>query len=245
MNALSSGRMAGFEIPFIEPGGPLDFPPVEQAVGEGILAIGGDLSVPRMLFAYESGIFPWYMPGDPIVWWAPEERCVLNHEALKVSKSLRKSIRTGEMEVRIDTHFTGVLAGCADRDSTWLTSEVADAFSALHEFGFAHSFETWKGDELVGGLFGVAIGRHFSGDSMFSRITDASKMAFVHLVDFAERFGFGPLDCQIPNPHLHSLGAATLDRSSFMLQLKENLNRGPSIQGKWTDLRPADWPLKP
>ena len=233
------------ELNWIEPGGDLHFPPVETAVGAGILAIGGDLSVARMLLAYESGIFPWYMPGEPIVWWAPAERCILHHDRLKVSKSLRTTLRKRQFEIRIDTDFAGVLAGCADRDETWLTPEVAEAFMALHAFGFAHSFEAWRGSELVGGSFGVAIGRQFTGDSMFSRATDASKVAFVHLVDFARHWGFGPIDCQIVNDHLVSLGAEPQARHDFTASLRHHIEKAPSLRGPWTELAPSHWPLTP
>jgi len=240
---LSSSRMSEFNLTFIEPGAPVDFPPVHQAVGEGILAVGGDLSISRMLSAYESGIFPWFMESEPIVWWAPAERCVLQLDRFKVSKSLRASMRNKLFEIRIDTHFRGVLAGCANRDSTWLTEEVQNAFLELHEFGFAHSFETWQNEELVGGLFGVSIGKNFTGDSMFSAVSDASKVAFAHLVDFAKHHGFGPIDCQIENEHLLSLGAEVLPRSEFMTQLNHWIQLAPSVRGPWTHMRPAHWPL--
>ncbi len=235
--------MSAYELTIIEPGGELHFPPVDQAVGEGILAVGGDLSVPRMLAAYEEGIFPWYMPGDPIIWWAPVERCILPHDQLKVSKSLRSSLRNRGYELRMDTDFAGVLDGCGDREETWLTEEVKAAFQALHALGFAHSFEAWRGDELVGGLFGVAIGRQFTGDSMFSRATDASKFALVYLVDFARHHGFSPIDCQIENPHLMSLGAVTKPREGFMRDLRSWVEKTPSLRGPWTALAPPHWPL--
>ena len=240
---ILSPPMSTDELNIIEPGGDLYFPPVDQAIGAGILAIGGDLSIPRMLAAYEHGIFPWYMPDDPIIWWAPVERCILRHHQLKVTKSLRSSIRNKGYEVRIDTDFAGVLEGCGDREETWLTEEVKVAFQALHEFGFAHSFETWCEGELVGGLFGVSIGRQFTGDSMFSRATDASKVALTYLIDFARQHGFSPIDCQIENEHLTSLGAEVVQRSDFMDELAMWVAKAPSLRGKWTDLAPSTWPL--
>ncbi len=235
--------MSAHELNILEPGGDLYFPPVDQAIGEGILAIGGDLSIPRMLTAYEQGIFPWYMPGDPIIWWAPAERCILRHDRLKVTKSLRSSLRNKGYEVRIDTDFAGVLEGCGDREETWLTEEVKVAFQALHDFGFAHSFETWCDGALVGGLFGVAIGRQFTGDSMFSRATDASKVALTYLVDFARQNGFSPIDCQIENEHLMSLGAEVMPRAAFTQDLQKWVGQAPSLRGPWTELAPSHWPL--
>jgi leucyl/phenylalanyl-tRNA--protein transferase len=198
-----------------------------------------------MLLAYESGIFPWYPEWSPIVWWAPDERCILRLDRLKLSKSLRATLRKQRFEVRIDTDFDGVIAGCADREETWLSEEVGGAFKELHRFGAAHSFETWCDGELVGGLFGVAIGRQFTGDSMFSYHSDASKVAFAHLVEFLRHWGFGALDCQIVNDHLLSLGAEPQSRAEFMTELAENVRRAPSMLGPWTNLRPPTWPFIP
>lgn len=236
--------MSLYELTILEPGGDLHFPPVDQAIEDGILALGGDLSVGRMLAAYEEGIFPWYMPDQPIIWWAPIERCILRLDQMKVSKSLRSSLRNRGYEVRIDTDFRGVLDGCGDRESTWLSEEVKEAFQALHALGFAHSFETWLDEELVGGLFGVAIGRQFTGDSMFARKTDASKVALIHLIDFAKQHGFSPIDCQIENDHLLSLGAEVLPRGEFMDELHKWVAAAPSLRGPWTNLAPPNWPLQ-
>ena len=237
--------MSELELLWMDPGAELHFPPVERSVGAGILALGGDLSLDRMLLAYESGIFPWYMPWEPIAWWAPTERCVLRHDRLKVSKSLRNTLRNRRFEVRVDTDFAGVLKGCADREETWLSPDVERAFMEMHHFGFAHSFEAWSDGELVGGLFGVAIGRQFTGDSMFSYASDASKVALVHLVDFARHWGFGAIDCQIVNDHLLSLGAEPQPRAEFMQELNRNVQAAPSLRGSWKDKVPKHWPIVP
>jgi len=203
------------------------FPPVERALKNphGLLCAGADLSVERLLEAYRRGIFPWYSRGEPPLWWSPDPRMVLECDALKVSRSLAKSLRNKGYEVRVDTVFREVLKGCAYRtEGTWLGTEMQAAYSDLHRAGYAHSFETWRKNELVGGLYGVAIGRMFYGESMFSRQTDASKVALVYLVDFLRSRGFPLIDCQMHTPLLASLGAREIPRRAFLRTLSTLVN---------------------
>lgn len=203
------------------------FPPVERATPEGLLAVGGDLSVPRLLAAYRSGIFPWYGAGQPILWWSPDPRTVLLPEQLRVSRSLRKTLRRGDFQVTFDRAFDGVLAGCAEprankpRGGTWITPEMHAAYRRLHDAGCAHSIEAWVDNRLAGGLYGVAIGRAFFGESMFTRETDASKVAFVHLVHQLLRWKYRLVDCQIYSGHLASLGAVEIPRAEFQAHLRQ------------------------
>lgn len=216
------------------------FPPVEQALREpnGLLCAGGDLSQRRLLEAYRHGIFPWYSRGEPILWWSPDPRMVLHCEELKVSRSLSKSLRNKGFELRVDSAFREVLKGCAeprgDGGGTWLSPAMRTAYLALHEAGHAHSFETWRDGELVGGLYGVAIGRMFYGESMFSRATDASKVALVHLVRFLQARGFPLVDCQMRTPLLASLGAREVARRSFLRAVSALVNY-PEPPGKWEE----------
>ncbi|HEX7235837.1 MAG TPA: leucyl/phenylalanyl-tRNA--protein transferase [Gammaproteobacteria bacterium] len=198
------------------------FPPASEALTEpnGLLAAGGDLAPERLLAAYRKGIFPWYQAGQPILWWSPDPRAVLWPDGLKVSRSLRRSLTKRRFELRVDTEFELVVAGCAEpRDyggGTWITAEMAAAYLRLHRMGWAHSFETWQDDRLVGGLYGVAIGRAFFGESMFTRVTDASKVALVHAVEFLRARGTRIIDCQVASAHTRSLGAVDLPRAEFL-----------------------------
>lgn len=216
--------------------GPADpFPPVERALKNpnGLVAAGADLSLPRLLEAYRNGIFPWYSGDEPILWWSPDPRMVLHCDELKVSRSLAKSMRNKGYAVRIDTAFEQVLAGCADREEgTWLGGAMRQAYLALHRAGYAHCFETWRGADLVGGLYGVALGRMFYGESMFSRSTDASKVALVALVTELRARGFPLIDCQMHTPLLASLGAREIPRRSFLRALAPLVNY-PEAPGKW------------
>jgi leucyl/phenylalanyl-tRNA---protein transferase len=211
------------------------FPPVERALKNpnGLLAAGGELTVPRLLEAYRHGIFPWYSSAEPVLWWSPDPRMVLYCEELKLSRSLAKSVRNKGYEVRIDTAFAAVLEGCADRaEGTWLDRSMRAAYLALHRAGYAHSFETWRGDDLVGGLYGVALGRMFYGESMFSRATDASKVALVKLVATLEARGFPLIDCQVRTELLASLGAREIPRRTFLRALAPLVNY-PQDPGRW------------
>jgi leucyl/phenylalanyl-tRNA--protein transferase len=215
------------------------FPPLERALKNpsGLLAAGGDLSLGRLLDAYRRGIFPWYSAGQPPLWWSPDPRMVLYCEELKVSRSLGKSLRNKGYELRIDTAFAEVLEGCAFRpEGTWLGRDMKKAYLRLHEAGYAHSFETWRGGELVGGLYGVAIGRMFYGESMFSRATDASKVALVNLVGFLRDQAFPLIDCQMHTELLESLGAREVPRAEFLRVLQSLVNY-PQPPMKWSRVK--------
>lgn len=198
------------------------FPPLDRALAEpnGLLAAGGDLSVERILAAYRRGIFPWYSAGEPILWWSPDPRMVLFPAEFTPRRSLAKTLRNASYEIRLDTAFASVIAACASmrRDGqagTWITNEMRQAYVELHRAGYAHSVETWIDGKLAGGLYGIAIGRAFYGESMFSLRRDASKIALAHLCEHLKRRGFGIIDCQMETPHLASLGARTLSRREF------------------------------
>jgi leucyl/phenylalanyl-tRNA--protein transferase len=199
----------------------VQFPDVSLALDEpnGLLAVGGDLRVERLLAAYRHGIFPWYNDDQPILWWSPDPRAVLFPEHLKVSRSLKKTLRNHPFRITADQAFAQVMAACGgprrDANGTWITPAIKQAYGRLHDMGIAHSVESWQGDELVGGLYGVAIGRVFFGESMFSRVTDASKVAFVYAVRQLQRWGYELIDCQVRTEHLVSLGAETIPRTEF------------------------------
>lgn len=214
-------------------GNDLSFPPLERALREpnGLLAVGGDLSPGRLLAAYTLGIFPWYAPGDPLLWWSPDPRMVLFPGEFRISHSLRKRLARGGYAVRLDTAFAAVIAACAaaprgGRNGTWITREMQDAYLRLHRLGHAHSVETFIDGRLAGGLYGVAIGRVFFGESMFARVTDASKIALAHLTRHLERRGFAVIDCQMTTAHLASLGAREIARSRFAAGLKHWTREG-------------------
>lgn len=203
----------------------LYFPPVEEASYEGILAIGGDLSVKRLLLAYENGIFPWYDENEPILWWSPSERMVVNPNDYKVSKSLRNIINRNIFEVTINKDFEAVIKNCQkierkEQDGTWISNEVIKSYTKLHQLGKAMSFEVRQNGELVGGLYGVDLGHVFCGESMFSKVSNASKVAFVKLIDYLKQNNYKLLDCQVHNDHLEKLGAFEISRESFMKILK-------------------------
>jgi leucyl/phenylalanyl-tRNA---protein transferase len=215
------------------------FPPVERALKDpnGLLAAGGELSVERLLEAYRHGVFPWYSGGEPVLWWSPDPRMVLYCDELKVSRSLAKSTRNKGYEVRTDSAFAAVLDGCADRpQGTWLGGDMRKAYLGLHRAGYAHSFETWRDGELVGGLYGVAMGRMFYGESMFSRETDASKVALVALVGELQARKFPLIDCQMHTPLLASLGAREIPRRAFLRELTALVNY-PASPGKWSRVK--------
>jgi leucyl/phenylalanyl-tRNA---protein transferase len=207
-------------IPFLDTDDP--FPPPELALQQpnGLLAAGGDLSPARLLDAYAQGIFPWFGREDPLLWWSPDPRMVLYVGELKLSRSLRRTIRSGRFRVTMDSAFPAVISGCAEprtgQDGTWITPEMHTAYCLLFEMGYAHSVEAWSGDQLVGGLYGVALGRMFFGESMFARESDASKVAFVHMVAQFGRWKMPLIDCQMPTSHLASLGAREIPRADFL-----------------------------
>lgn len=201
------------------------FPALENALTDpdGLLALGGDLSVPRLLNAYRHGVFPWYSEGQPIMWWSPDPRSILLPDDIKISRSLAKTMRKQPYKITINTCFTDVIRACAaprnDGEGTWITDEMQQAYCQLHDAGHAHSVEAWQADKLVGGLYGVAIGQVFFGESMFARASDASKIAFVHLVKHLKNTGFKLIDCQVESAHLTSLGAKQIPRSIFAEKL--------------------------
>ena len=214
----------------------LGFPAPDQAGPEGLLAIGGDLSPARLLAAYARGIFPWYNAGQPILWWSPDPRMVLFPAELRVRRSLDKRIRNAGFEVTLDRAFAEVVIGCAaprgGEAGTWITDEMYQAYCALHALGYAHSTECWLHGELVGGLYGVALGRAFFGESMFSHVPDASKVALVRLVWHLTARDYRFVDCQVRTTHLASLGARDVPRSEFLRRLEEALTQ-PTEQGPW------------
>jgi leucyl/phenylalanyl-tRNA--protein transferase len=218
------------ELHWLDPTDPADsFPDPSQALVDppGLLAVGGDLSVPRLLAAYRSGIFPWYQDDQPILWWSPDPRAVLFPAELRISRSLRKTLRRCEYSVSVDQKFTGVIAGCAeDRDDpgTWITDDMLGAYEALHRSGHAHSVETWCDGQLVGGLYGVNLGGVFFGESMFSRRTDASKVALVKLVSICRSTGIELIDCQLASSHLATLGSRQIAREEFQNLLRRYIS---------------------
>jgi leucyl/phenylalanyl-tRNA---protein transferase len=214
------------------------FPPLARALDEpnGLLAAGGDLSAGRLLEAYGRGVFPWYSEGEPILWWSPDPRMVLFPAELKVSRSLGKTLKKGAHEIRVDSAFEDVMQGCAQprpgQCGTWITQDMVRAYCRLHRLGHAHSVETWIGGELAGGLYGVALGRAFFGESMFARASDASKIALVHLVHQLQRWEFGMIDCQMNTPLLGAFGAREIPRAEFSRRLAELVNY-PGRIGRW------------
>jgi leucyl/phenylalanyl-tRNA--protein transferase len=223
-------------IPWLDDSAP--FPPVESALRQpnGLLCAGGDLSPQRLLEAYRLGIFPWFSEGEPILWWSPDPRMVLFPHELKISRSLARRLRRADYEVRLDTAFATVIHACSlprrHQEGTWITPQMQRAYGLLHTLGYAHSVETWIGGELAGGLYGVAIGRAFYGESMFTRITDASKIALAHLARYLEARRFAVIDCQMKTAHLASLGAREIPRHELTrsLQVWTREGAGP---GRW------------
>jgi len=218
------------------------FPPLDKALAEpnGLLAAGGDLSPQRLLAAYRHGIFPWYSAGEPILWWSPDPRTVLFPDELKISRSLAKTLRNANYEVRLDTAFGDVVQACASQSrdgqpGTWITGEMQVGYGTLNRLGYAHSVETWIGGKLAGGLYGVAIGRAFYGESMFTNVRDASKIALAHLCAYLKQRGFGIIDCQMETSHLASLGARSIPRREFAARLDALCAQGDG---------PEHWPAK-
>ena len=206
----------------------LIFPPVEMADESGILAIGGNLSMERLLLAYRNGIFPWYNEDEPIVWWCPDPRFVLFPEKLKVTKSMQTVLQNGKFRFTINRAFSQVIQQCKttrrkEQEGTWITPAIQDAYLQLHQLGYAHSAETWLNGELVGGLYGIKIGKVFFGESMFSKLSNASKFAFINYVRQLQKENIALIDCQVYTAHLESLGAGTIARKKFMELLAENL----------------------
>lgn len=214
------------------------FPKPELANPDGILAVGGDYTPDWILLAYQHGIFPWSNPSDPILWWCPDPRFVLFPEELKVSKSMRPYFNQKKFKVTFDTQFEEVMRNCMQfsrkgQDGTWISEPMIEGYLEVHKLGFAHSVEVWQNNELVGGLYGIALGNVFFGESMFAKVSNASKFGFITLVRFLEEKGFDLIDCQQETPHLGSLGARSISRKYFLKILKEN-NLEQTLRGKWT-----------
>ena len=217
-----------------------EFPPVEYSEPDGVLAVGGDLSVERLLNAYSNGIFPWYSPGEPIIWWAPDPRMVLYPSEIKVSKSMRSVMRNKGFQVTYDKAFKSVMTACGEvprigQAGTWITEEMLEGYYQLHLAGYAHSVEVWQGEELVGGLYGVSLGHVFYGESMFAKVSNASKVGFIQLVQLLDKLGFEVIDCQVHTEHLESMGAYLIPRKQFIKHLVDGLQH-PTLKGSWQDL---------
>jgi leucyl/phenylalanyl-tRNA--protein transferase len=220
------------QLTVLDPNNPQQaFPSVKQALLEpdGLLAVGGCLSKSRLLTAYRHGIFPWYNPGEPILWWSPNPRLVLFPNKLIISRSLRKTLRNDIFSVTFDQAFNEVITSCAaprkDAGGTWITTEINSAYNQLHQAGFAHSVETWLDGELVGGLYGIALGQVFFGESMFHTQTDASKVAFVSMVQQLDSWGYELIDCQVHSQHLTNFGAEQISRTNFTQLLSQLCDR--------------------
>lgn len=216
---LSNGRVASID-------GDCDFPPLSQALTEpnGLIAIGGDISFSQLLSAYQQGIFPWFSEGDPIMWWSPSPRMVLYPDELNISRSLAKTLKNSPFEIRFNTIFREVISACSNTArggqlGTWITEEIINAYCALHDAGYAICAECWLDNQLVGGCYGVKIGNMFYGESMFHHVSNASKVAFVKLVEKLKDEGIGLIDCQMKTAHLASLGAREIERDDFIKQL--------------------------
>jgi leucyl/phenylalanyl-tRNA---protein transferase len=214
------------------------FPPPHLASKEGLLAVGGDLSRKRLLLAYRMGIFPWFSDDEPIIWWSPDPRLVLYPHEINISKTLKKIIRKGVFKVTMDSAFVQVINQCAqirlqNNQGTWIVKDMIDAYCKLHESGFAHSVEAWYQGELAGGLYGVSLGRCFFGESMFTRISNASNVALVKLVEYLNALSFDMIDCQLTTQHLLRFGAREIPRVKFLKQLEESL-KASTKKGKWS-----------
>lgn len=217
----------------------LTFPPVEEAEAWGGLALGGDLSPERLLLAYRSGIFPWYDVGQPIIWHAPDPRFVMYPNKLKISKSMRPIFNQKKFTVTLDTDFRSVIKECQQsrrkgQYGTWITDEMLEAYCYLHKLGYSHSVEVWQEDTLVGGLYGVSLGSIFFGESMFSKVSNASKTGFITLVWELQKRSFSLIDSQVHTPHLESMGAEEISRKKYMKVLKDAL-KVPTYKGSWTE----------
>ena len=225
-------------IPWLEPKSP--FPPLDAALSKpnGLLAAGGDLSPERLIDAYRHGIYPWYSKGQPLLWWSPDPRMVLYVDEFKLSRSLAKRVKRREFDVRIDTAFNDVIAACAsvlrdEQNGTWITQEMAVAYQRLHALGYAHSVEAWRDDELVGGLYGITLGKVFFGESMFTHASDASKVTLAALVALLQQRGVPLIDCQQETEHLASMGARPIARREFARELRDLIHSN-AVPAGWT-----------
>ncbi|MCK5310519.1 MAG: leucyl/phenylalanyl-tRNA--protein transferase [Desulfobacteraceae bacterium] len=224
-------------MPIFKLSSKLEFPSPYLAEPNGLLCVGGDLSTERLLLAYSSGIFPWFSDDEPILWWSPDPRLVLYPKNIKISKSLKKKLKKHEFKITMDKAFEDVIYACANTrtqnsEETWLVNEMIQAYMKLHNEGFAHSVECWQDDKLAGGLYGISLGRCFFGESMFTYISDASKIALATLSDYLLKLNFDLIDCQVTTEHLISMGGFEISRETFLDQLKQSLQK-PSITGVW------------
>jgi len=223
-------------MPIFQLADDLLFPPAELASPSGILAIGGDLSPERLILAYQKGIFPWYLEGEPIIWWSPDPRFVLFPEEIYVSRSMRQVFKKGTFTITYDLRFRDVVENCRqsrqDRGNSWITNDMLEAYCRLHDLGYAHSVEAWAGDVLAGGLYGVSLGSCFFGESMFTRLSNASKAALITLVSVIRELSFTIVDCQVYTDHLLSLGARMIPRKEYLDLLAANVHL-PMMRGKW------------
>jgi leucyl/phenylalanyl-tRNA--protein transferase len=215
----------------------LVFPSPHLASKEGLLAVGGDLSPERLLLAYHLGIFPWYSEKEPILWWSPDPRLVLYPEDFRMPRSLKKAVRKAVFQVTMDQAFRQVMVECArvrleNKQGTWIVDEMIDAYSKLHDAGFAHSVEAWANGRLAGGLYGVSLGKCFFGESMFTRVSNASKVALAALVEKLKALQFAVIDCQVPTAHLIRFGARKIPRSHYLDELQKAL-KAPTLKGRW------------
>lgn len=218
----------------------ISFPHPSTASESGIVAIGGDLSFERLLLAYQYGYFPWFNPDEPIIWWHPDPRFVLFPQDIRVTKSMRPYFNKEKFKLTFDQDFDRVVKLCQqidrkDQPGTWITSQIKEAYGNLHKAGIAHSVEVWQGDLLVGGLYGVSIGKVFFGESMFSGVSNSSKFALICLASIMEKKGFEVIDCQMPNPHLKSMGGRFIKREEFLDILRNNINN-ETIKGDWNPI---------
>lgn len=218
---------------------PTLFPHYDYATPEGIIAAGGDLSPQRLINAYANGIFPWFNPGEPIIWWSPDPRFVLFPDDLKVSKSMRPYFNKNKFQLTYDQNFRAVITACKKKKrarqsgGTWITDDMVEAYCTLHELGYAHSVEAWQNNELVGGLYGISLGKCFFGESMFAKVSNASKFAFISLVQELKALDFKLIDCQQETQHLASLGAKAISRDAFLDFLTANAQE-PTLTGDWS-----------
>ncbi len=228
------------DFPYLDEHARYQFPRADKAIEHGIVGVGGNLSPGMLLSAYSQGVFPWYSEGEPLLWWNPDPRFVLFPEQLHISRSLRRMLKQQPFRFTFDTSFDGVIAECSriqrpGQEGTWITSEMIDAYTHLHGLGYAHSVEVWMDDDLVGGLYGVSLGRIFFGESMFSRKSGASRAAMIELVRVLTPLGFQLIDCQVYTDHLASMGAIDIPRTDFLDALSIGL-KGNTLPGNWSNL---------
>ena len=219
-----------------------EFPPVSTSTPEGIVATGGNLSPGMLISAYSQGIFPWYSEYEPILWWSPDPRFVLFFENLHISKSMRKLMQKDRFTLSFDTAFHEVICACSKvprpgQEGTWITGDMVEAYTRMHEMGYAHSLEVWDGDELGGGLYGISMGRCFFGESMFTKISNCSKVALIYLTKTLDAADFYFIDSQVANPHMAGLGAVDIPREQYLRLLDKGL-KYPTLNGRWTNLFP-------